>query len=157
MRTARGFNEEFGPEDHHGDPVDSRTVGFDYPDEGDPEPGDSHDYALMANAIARLFGGLVDGDVAKGFDQTVGRRVIAMIWVVNPELFAMDEAPSLAQLAARLGISRAALSAYAAQFSRQFGLRNRSQAAHGWAHKDEVARESTNGHEAPAFVQDLLL
>lgn len=154
MRTAAGFNEELGPENHHGDPLDTRTVDFDYPDGGEPEPAAGPDYAALANAISRIFGGLVDGEMGQDFDRTVGRRVIALVWVVNPTLFAMDEDPSLAHIASRLGISRAALSAYAAKFSREFGLRNRSQAVHGW---NAGSGKPTKPAGPERMVQELLL
>lgn len=62
------------------------------------------------------------------FDLFVGRRTIGLAWVMFPELF---EGESLAVIAERLGVTRAALSRYTAQATRTFGVRSRGQ-VHGW-------------------------
>ncbi len=91
------------------------------------EPGD----AALPEALRRILRHLVarhrnDGD---HYDRIVGRRTVALAWVVDPGLF--EYSPSLAALARDLGITRAALSAHAAMYSREFGLTTRGQ-VHGW-------------------------
>jgi hypothetical protein len=56
----------------------------------------------------------------------IARRVIAVAWVTNPELF--EGAPSLRQLCKRMKLNPALLSTQAAEVTRRFGIRNRYQA-----------------------------
>ena len=122
------------------DPLDGRTDGFDWPSlealAGEAEARDSTtpDFALLAETLNRLFAWLVEGrsHSLRHLDRTIGRRAIAMIWVVRPDL--IEGTPSLAQLAEQLGETRAGLSLYAADFTRTFGLANRGQ-VHGWNRK----------------------
>jgi hypothetical protein len=146
MRTTlRGFSEELiGPE-HGADPLDGLLWQGSMPGEEAAEATKEElDMERLATALGRLLGwmaGQNKGQDLRDYDRHVGRRAIALIWVVNPALF--EGSPSLAHLAKGLGITRAALSGHSAAFSRAFGLRNRSQVAHGWAAEPavEAARE----------------
>ena len=93
-----------------------------------PASPSGRDLVLMAEALSRLFAWLVDGKRLphRGLDRIIGRRAIAMVWVVRPDL--IEGTPSLAAIARRLGQTRAGLSWHAAEFSRVFGIRNRAQA-----------------------------
>ncbi len=64
------------------------------------------------------------GIYGRNFDRTVGRRALAMVWVIRPDL--VDSA-SLAHLSRELGLTRAGMSFHAAKFSREFGIHNRVQ------------------------------
>ena len=60
--------------------------------------------------------------------QSVGRRFIALSWVLDPSLF--PGTPSLHTLARRLHMDVSGLSRVAAAATKEFGIRNRAQ-AHG--------------------------
>jgi len=59
----------------------------------------------------------------------IGRRFIALAWVVNPSLF--ECGPSLRSLALRLGVHVVTMSRLTAEVSRQFGVSNPAQ-QHDW-------------------------
>ena len=56
--------------------------------------------------------------------RAVGRRIIALAWVVSPQMFS---GISLSTLAARLEISKQCLSKYSAELSARFGIENAAQ------------------------------
>ena len=123
----------------HQDPLDGRVADFDWDaldggTNGDSGHHDGPDLGDLAEALNCILAWVVARHVTSGdhYDQVVGRKAIALAWVVNPGL--IDGAPSLAALAKDLGITRAALSAHAATVSREFGLTNRGQ-VHGWNRK----------------------
>ena len=128
----------------HQDPLDGRVMEFDWDaldagangDGASPEP---RDFGDLAEALSRILGWLVahSQNAGEQYDRTIGRKAIALAWVVNPGLF--EGAPSLAALAKDLGITRAALSSHAASISREFGLTNRGQ-VHGWNRKPVAPR-----------------
>jgi len=123
--------------------ADARTQEFDWVGlevmlgEAPASPS-GRDLVMMAEALSRLFAWLVDGKrmPKRGLDRIIGRRALAMVWVVRPDLIAGT--PSLAKIAKDLGQSRAGLSWHAAEFSRVFGIRNRAQA--GLAKKSKPMR-----------------
>lgn len=80
-----------------------------------------------ARAVRVLLGWLVGTRrfSAPGEEVVLGRRVIAMVWAVDPGLIAGS--PSLAEIAEALGCTRAGLSWHAAKFSKEFGIANRCQ------------------------------
>lgn len=61
----------------------------------------------------------------------IGKRAIAAVWVINPKLF--GDAPAH-MVAKSFGISSMKFNRVTAEFSRQFGLRNRFQ-DHDWQNK----------------------
>jgi hypothetical protein len=129
------------------DPMDGRTEDFDWAAlatmlgedarDGFTQP----DFALLAETLNRLFAYLLHGRANRHIDRTIGRRVIAMIWVIRPDL--INGTPSLAKIAKRIGVTRAGLSKQAAQFTRAFGLVSRAQ-ANGWNRRmtDDASRSS---------------
>lgn len=62
-------------------------------------------------------------------DTLVGRRVIALAWVTNPDLF--SGGPSLRQLSRHFGIAAPVLAELTGEICRVFGIQNRAQ-AHAW-------------------------
>jgi hypothetical protein len=69
----------------------------------------------------------------------IGRRFIALAWVLNPALF--EGSPSASKLAERLGITRKAnLWELTGEASRHFKILNRGQ-SHAWNRKSEPANQ----------------
>ena len=116
------------------DPVDGRTADFDWASM-DQELGelaeelDAHDYEALTVALRRVLLWIVHRCNNPGSDLIIGRRALALTWVINPGL--IPGSPSLRRLERRLGIPQNMLSRYAADATREFGYRNRGQ-AHGW-------------------------
>jgi hypothetical protein len=65
--------------------------------------------------------------------ETLARRVVALAWVVCPELFGQKS--SMTDLATSLGMHKAVLSELTSAFSKRFGVRNNYQLGHGWNFK----------------------
>lgn len=82
------------------------------------------DYALLAQVLGELLRWVVKGNKL----HIIGRRAVALAWVVNPDIF---EGKSAAAIARRVGVHREMLSEDSAEVSRRFGVRNRAQ-KHGW-------------------------
>jgi hypothetical protein len=61
--------------------------------------------------------------------QSLGMRLIALAWVLNPAYF--DGSPSVRKLARRCGVRIAALANHTGYYSRLLGWRNRGQ-RHAW-------------------------
>jgi hypothetical protein len=93
----------------------------------DGEPtGDASEKALLA--FCRLFHHLQPrraGRLNRADVRTVGLRLIALIWVLNPAN--LPGSPTLAQLAHDCGVSRVWLCRLTAQMSRLARWRNRAQ------------------------------
>lgn len=137
----------------HQDTLDGRVGEFDWRalasllgevDDADPK---APDIALLGEVLNRLLAWLTaDAKVsARKLDRLIGRRALVMVWVIRPDL--IKGTPSLAKMADLLGLTRAALSAHAAEFSRQFGIRNRPQVGHGgaWQEARQAAQEQGEG------------
>src|SRR5581483_340638 len=77
-------------------------------------------YALLADVLGELMRWIVKGVKLP----IIGRRAVALAWVVNPDMF--ENGPSAAKLAKRIGCHKAMLSQDAAEASRKFGMRNRA-------------------------------
>jgi hypothetical protein len=95
-----------------------------------------HDFEAMAAGLR-----VIMTWVTKGKDEkTIGRRAVALQWVLDPENFTnrlsgKASKPSGAKVAASFGMrNREMLSSVAAEASRTFKIRNRSQ-DHGWNFK----------------------
>jgi hypothetical protein len=74
--------------------------------------------------------------------ELVGRRCIALGWVVNPDLFVgtlFNGAPSLRSLAKEMGISTPAISELTSEVTEAFGISNRSQVHGDWRRKRRAA------------------
>lgn len=83
------------------------------------------DYEGLVEAFNVILDWLLDGSP---MSERIGRRVIALAWVLNPSRF---DGESVTKIASRLGLSKATLSCETAAASKRFGIRNRGQ-AHGW-------------------------
>lgn len=92
---------------------------------------DSLSYAL-AVVLRWLLGDHQSIIRGRRFKQVVAHRVVALAWILKPELF--EDTPSLAVLAKRIKISKVNLSKHTARASRHFGIRNRAQ-RHAWNFK----------------------
>jgi len=141
----------------HRDPLaPPDTVEPDY-DRGEVDLSES-DRGLLGVALNRIFQWVVGGVKARKADsflaseshcrpdsldkaildieKAIARRFISLAWVVSPQIF---DGASLAELSRRLGISKPVLSIPAAEFSRAFGITNRSQAhGHGGGHAERL-------------------
>jgi hypothetical protein len=135
---------EFLTEDlsEHGDftklsPLAPKYMDFDWEllrrhlGESEKEMG-AADYALMGDALGVLLRWIVRGDRL----DIIGRRAVALAWVVNPDIF---HGMSAAALARKSGCSHFGLNENTADASRVTGLRNRSQ-DHAWNFKRKVGR-----------------
>lgn len=161
MSRAPEFHEDW--QSDHIDPVDGHANTFDYeaidehlsaessstatPEESTDFDFDAVDKALGSNgdtideetmtrlttALVLLVRWICDVSLRKGADAVVGRRAIALAWVLRPEIF---NGQSLSALAAQLGTKKMNLSRWTAEFSRVFHLRNRGQ-SHGWNYSAE--------------------
>jgi hypothetical protein len=87
------------------------------------------DFQLLGQCLGEILRWNVRGDKL----HIVGRRTVALAWVVNPDIFL---GVSAAKLARRVGCHKAMLSEDAAEFSRHFNIRNRAQ-QHGWNFKPQ--------------------
>jgi hypothetical protein len=88
--------------------------------------------------VRKLFQWVVAIDLNRPNSQMlIGRRFIALAWVLNPALF--EGSPSASKLAESLGITRKAnLWELTGEASRHFNIVNRGQ-SHAWNRKQEVA------------------
>ncbi len=57
----------------------------------------------MDRAIGVIFRFLCRGEIAPGFDRVVGRKFLALAWVIDPSLF--EDSPSLAKMARKLKVA----------------------------------------------------
>lgn len=98
-----------------------------------PEVKES-DLEVAAVALGVLIRWVVSAQTHHSLD-TLGRRVVALAWVVDPSIFDGDSAAAVGR---RFGVCRQMISCEAAAFSRTFGLRNRAQRSHGATFKAGV-------------------
>ena len=114
------------------DPIDSADQDFDWTQlyRRLGEDAASHgDDAKLAEAVVRLLEALVAKTDRPMHPQSVGLRVIALAWVLNPGYF--DGSPSLRDLAKRCRVQPATLARFTGEVSRFIGWRNRAQ-RHAW-------------------------
>jgi hypothetical protein len=122
-------------EDHiaeSADPVDSLTQDFDWKllyARLNEEACEAHLDPRLADTVARLITLLVADSGRRVKPASVGLRVIALAWVLNPGYF--QDSPSLRRLASRCGVTRATLAHLTGHYSRFLGWRNRAQ-RHAW-------------------------
>lgn len=138
---SAGFSEDFISErqdplspTHQDFPFDdvARALGEDV----DLERDDVRE--MVANAIAGIMRFCLNTDITnKRAEQIIGRRLIALAWVLNPGLF--EGSPSLIKLSKRMGMkSPFALHILSGEVTRNFGIKNRAQ-AHAWNRKGATA------------------
>ena len=93
--------------------------------ETEPQPLPENDRADLALALSQMFDWLLAVDLKRASSvELVGRRVIALAWVMDCERF---DGGSLTKLAGQLGITAAQLSELTADASRRFGISNSFQ------------------------------
>ncbi len=129
------------------DPLYDGHQGFDWETVeralGEIEDGldDEAQRQKLRVALAEILRFICGVRLRPGADAWIGRRCIALCWVVNPELFG---GVSLTKLAESIGHHKMALSPKAADATRKFNVRNRFQ-AHGWQHNQQrQSARSTN-------------
>jgi hypothetical protein len=114
------------------DPVDAPDQGFGWEElyermrEDTGAEGNDRD---LAEVVRRLLGILVPHRGGHIFAKSLGFRLIALAWVLDPGYF--DGNPSLRELAQRAKITPAKLSRYTGHYSRLLRWRNRGQ-RHAW-------------------------
>jgi len=79
----------------------------------------------LAEAVARLLQMFLPNARRRIHPDSVGLRVIALAWVLNPAYF--EGSPSVNELADQCGVRVAALAAYTGHYSRLIRWRNRGQ------------------------------
>ena len=90
---------------------------------------EERDYTAMGQALGRIFDFILDVDLDNSnAPRLIGRKVLALAWVMDPRRF---EDASIRKLAERLGCSAAWLSTLAADASRKMKVSNRFQ-SHDW-------------------------
>jgi hypothetical protein len=129
MRTRLSHNDECAYED-----ADGASTDFDYAEVSRALGEIKHDigperFGELAVGLRRLMDFLVRVDFNReGFEKIITRRLLAVIWTINPGLLG---GKSLTQIAKTIGIPVKHLSVHSAAFSREFGVRNHAQ-SHGW-------------------------
>lgn len=131
------FNDGYPPK--FVDPLDGPSFDFDWDSVfrdvdrmSDSETGERHPAEVLA-ALLTLLLARAQGD--KVNPKAVGLRLLAIGWVLNPANF--PGSPSLIELAARCGVSPAALAQHTGEASRVLNWRNRAQ-RHAWNYKKAV-------------------
>ena len=125
------------------DPLSDSFANFDFEavyQALDPATGAEGDNSRAAEVVAAVLGLLLAGTHGDRINpKAVGLRLIGIAWVLNPASF--PGVPSLTSLAARCGVSPAALAKHTAEASRLLNWRNRAQ-RHAWnfqPHQDDPA------------------
>lgn len=121
------LNEELnsaGLDSLDGVPNDSEwNEVFERLDSGDGIDAANEEQTETIARLMRLL--LADAQAGRINPKTVGLRVLALAWVLNPAHY--PDAPSLRRLAERCGVSPALLAFYTGEVSRLTGIRNRAQ------------------------------
>lgn len=99
----------------------------------------------LATAIWEIVRWLCDVPMNPNAPAMIGRRAIALAWVIRPELF---DGISLTKLAASLDLHKVLMSIHSAEASRVFKVRNRGQ-SHGWQHNKPVSSEQSSTNQLP--------
>jgi hypothetical protein len=110
-------------------------------DQGEQEPVTQFDYDAIEGAREAVFNRedramtvehvmrfLASPQAVEYFGKSHERKIVALAWILNPGQF---DGRSLASLAREHGVTPQAMSHFSANAARIFGLRNRSQRAHG--------------------------
>ena len=154
MPVTHDFDEAYQAE--HRDPLDASNSDFDWQElcqrlgeDADTQAADNE--AHMAEMVVRLLHLLLRRTDRHVEPRTIGMRVIALAWVLNPAYFAGS--PSLTELAKRCGIAPGTLGSYTGEASRYLQWRNRAQ-RHAWnwrpsnvpAQVDDRTTDNPNGH-----------
>lgn len=92
---------------------------------GEAEQLQESDRALLADVLHKIIAWCVECQPGKLRLDLLGRKIVALAWLVSPEFF---EGASLSKLARRAGLkNNKYLAQYSGQASRTFNLRNHAQ------------------------------
>ncbi|HET7624390.1 MAG TPA: hypothetical protein VFM25_03925 [Verrucomicrobiae bacterium] len=141
------FHEDY--QSQHTNPLSPTHADFDW-DELDKRLGESElesdetPEQKFTAAMRRIFQWVlnIDYNIKSNElmpDTLIGRRFIALAWVINPALF--PDSPSLHKLSRRLGFTAPILAALTGEVCREFGIQNRAQ-AHAWNRIEKVEEAS---------------
>lgn len=115
------------------DPLDARDQGFDWQGlyrQLSEDAQDEHNDKRSSEAVVRLLALLLPRLSSRRIQpESIGLRLIALAWVLNPGYF--EGSPSVARLAKRCGVRAAALANFTGYYSRLLAWRNRGQ-RHAW-------------------------
>lgn len=100
----------------------------------------ARDYATLADVLGELLRWIVKGDNLK----MIGRRSIALAWVVNPDIF---QGKSAARLAKAFHFPKLSMHIATADARRAFGVTNRAQ-QHGWNFRDKPGKPRRKARRA---------
>ena len=151
--APNAFDEGFN-DTEHADPLAPKHQDFDFQaiytaiDGEDPEADEDKAEQIRAGVAAAFkrvgqFCADINLDHPNA-DRLLGRRLLAVLWVTNPDFFA---GKSLARLAVQLGVAPKSIQRHSAEVSRKFGIVNRGM-AHGWSRGQKLgARKGTVTHE----------
>lgn len=89
------------------------------------------DRELLGDVLHRIIAWMVASPPGKIRLNPIGRKIVALAWVLNPGFF---DGKSLSQIARESGLDRRRLSDHAAEVSRHFKIRRHGQ-SHGWNFK----------------------
>ena len=99
----------------------------------------------LATALWEILRWLCDVRMCPKAPEIIGRRAIALAWVMRPELF---DGQSLTAISTSLGLHKVAMSIHSADFSKRFRVRNRGQ-SHGWQVNQRKPAESPSTNQLP--------
>jgi hypothetical protein len=117
----------------------ARSLGEIIPSDNDPEEASDITPELV-RAFKRIFEFCLNIDINKKVaTELVGRRLMALAWVINPSLF--EDSPSIRELNRRLGFQGSTMRMLTGEASRAFGIRNRAQ-GHAWNYDPNNAPKS---------------
>ena len=111
----------------------SRNLGEPQGDDdtvGVAEPTDAN--SRTEDVVLHLLVSLIGTDSRRGCDRRIGRRAVALGWLLRPEIF---DGKSVSRIAADLGIPRSKLATLVAGFSREINYVSRGQCHGSWARK----------------------
>jgi hypothetical protein len=119
------------------DPMDAASQDFDWQHlyrRLCEDASDADQDQRLAEAVTRLLQMLVPCSERQIRPDSVGLRVIALAWVLNPAYF--GGSPSLRQVARRCGVTQGTLAHHTGRHSRLIGWRNRAQ-QHAWNWREQ--------------------
>lgn len=137
MKKTAFYEDWISP---HQDPLAPTHADFDFdavarnlgePVEADNLPDEQCQITPeLVRAFKHIFEFCLNIDINKSIaTQLVGRRLMALAWVINPGLF--EDSPSIRELNKRLGFQGSTMRMLTGEASRAFGIRNRAQ-GHAW-------------------------
>jgi len=106
----------------------------------DVEPLDATTRTKLVEAFGKIFFWVTATDLSrKDSDRRIGKRFIALCWVMNPGLF--EGSPSATKLAEIIRMPACKFHSLTGEAAREFGITNRAQ-DHAWNRKGD-----NNDHE----------